>query len=181
MFTAARVRYLRLVQRAAWPLLLLPVVVGLAACTASTPPASTPRPTTSQAAAAKLAASPGAPAAARPSPSPGASAAPALQIVDATLADATPWVSLRLTGGEPQIVSGWRLEVGDKAVTIPGNAIVQPEDTLTLHVGDGDSSDREVFLGPDSTTLALAAAPGARVRLLDTAGKVMAETTVPRY
>jgi len=78
-------------------------------------------------------------------------------------------------------VSGWRLEVGDKAVTIPGNAIVQPEDTLTLHVGDGDSSDREVFLGPDSTTLALAAAPGARVRLLDTAGKVMAETTVPRY
>jgi hypothetical protein len=186
MFATATRRHLRLSQRAAWSLLVVPIVLGLAACTSSTPPpASTPKPSTTQASAkptasARPAASPGV-SAARPNASPSPSAAPGIQIVDATLADATPWVSLRLTDGEPQIVSGWRLEVGDQAVTIPGNAIVQPDDTLTLHAGEGQSSDREVFLGPESTTLALAASPGARVRLLDTSGNVMAETTVPRF
>src|SRR5262245_53173888 len=125
---------LPLSRRLACSLLLGPVVV-LAACTASRPPQPTAaRPTSAASSAApKAAASPGA-AAARPSPSP----APAgIQILDATLADATPWVLLRLTGGEPQIVSGWRLEVGDQAVTIPGNAIIQPGETLTLHAGEG--------------------------------------------
>jgi len=160
--------------------LLLPLALSLAACSAGAP--AQPKPTSassSKPTAAKPAASPGSSAAARPSPSPGAPAG--IQIVDATLADATPWVSLRLSGGEPQIVSGWRLEVGDKAVTIPGNAILQPDDTLTLHAGEGLSSDREIYLGDDSDALALAASPGVRVRLLDTTGKVMAETTVPRF
>jgi hypothetical protein len=104
-----------------------------------------------------------------------------LQILDATLADATPWVSLRLTDGEPQIVSGWRLEVGNQSIVIPGNAIIQPGDTLTLRAGVGQSSDREIFLGPDSYALALAATPGARVRLVNTTGEVAVETTVPRF
>src|SRR5690242_8300887 len=105
---------LPLSRRLACSLLLAPAVV-LVACTASRPPQPTAaRPTSAASSAApKAAASPG--AAARPSPSP----APAgIQILDATLADATPWVLLRLTGGEPQIVSGWRLEVGDQAVTV---------------------------------------------------------------
>jgi hypothetical protein len=104
-----------------------------------------------------------------------------VEIVDATLADATPWVSLKLSDGEPRIVSGWRLEVGTQAVVIPGNAVLQPGETLTLHVGDGMSSDREVFLGADSQTLALAASPGTTVRLVNTAGEVVAQTTVPRF
>ena len=62
-----------------------------------------------------------------------------------------------------------------------GNAIVQPDDTLTLHAGAGESSDREVFLGAESEALALAASPGTRVRLVDATGKVAAETTVPRF
>ena len=116
-------------RRIVCSLLLVPVV-GLAACTASAPAQPTAKPAAEKPTAVpKPAASPGASPAARPSPSP---AVAGLQILDATLADATPWVSLRLTGGEPQIVSGWRLEVGDQAVTIPGNAIVQPDDTLTL-------------------------------------------------
>ena len=78
-------------------------------------------------------------------------------------------------------MSGWKLEVGNQAVTIPGNAIVQPDDTLTLHAGAGQSSDREIFLGPESEALALAASPGARVRLIDATGQVAAETTVPRF
>jgi hypothetical protein len=177
---AAGLRRLSSPRALACSFVVAPLVLGLVACTASTPPpANTPKPATTQASAPKPAASPGASPAAKPSPSP--AVAQGLQIMDATLADATPWVSLRLTGGEPQIVSGWRLEVGDQAATIPGNAIVQPDDTLTLHAGDGQSSDREVFLGAESTSLALAAKPGAPVRLLDTTGKVMAETTVPRF
>jgi hypothetical protein len=166
------------VRRHALALLALPLILALAACSGGAPAASAPKPTAQTAArpTAKPAASPGA----RPSPSPSPEP-PGIQIVDATLADATPWVSLRLNGGEPQIVSGWRLEVGSQAVTIPGNAIVQPDDTLTLHAGAGESSDREVFLGPDSEALALAASPGARVRLVDATGKVAAETTVPRF
>lgn len=179
MFAAVLPLPVRTARRLLCSLLIVPVVIGLAACSASTPPPpaakSEAKPTS---AAPKTSASPGASPAAKPSPSP---AVAGLQILDATLADATPWVSLRLTGGEPQIVSGWRLEVGDQAVTIPGNAIVQPDDTLTLHAGEGRSSDREVFLGPESTALALAAKPGARVRLLDETGAVKAETTVPRF
>ena len=171
-------------RRLTWLLLMVALVVQ-AACTASTPASSNAaKPTATRAsstpsAAAKASPSPGTTAAARPSPSP--SGAPAIEIADATMADATPWVMLRLTGGEPQIVSGWRLEVGDKSVTIPGNAILQPGETLTLHAGDGPSSDREIFLGADSDALALAAAPGTRVRLVNTTGAVAAETTVPRY
>jgi len=101
--------------------------------------------------------------------------------VDATLADATPWVMLRLTGGEPIIVTGWKLQVGDQTATIPDNAILQPGETLTLHAGDGRSSDREIYLGAASEPLALAASPGARVRLLKPTGEVAAETTVPRF
>jgi hypothetical protein len=118
---------------------------------------------------------------ASPQASPSPRAEHPVQILDATLADATPWVSLRLTDGEPLIVSGWRLEVGNQSLVIPGNAVIQPGDTLTLHAGAGQSSDREVFLGPDSHALALAATPGARVRLVNATGEIAAETTVPRF
>ena len=155
----------------------------LAACTSSAPP-PTPKPASTPSAA-KPASSPAAKASPAPGASPQASPSPAaegqIQILDATLADATPWVSLRLSDGEPKIVSGWRLEVGSQTIVIPGNAIVQPGDTLTLRAGEGRSSDREVFLGPESHPLALAAIPGARVRLVDTTGQVVAETTVPRF
>jgi hypothetical protein len=90
-------------------------------------------------------------------------------------------VIIRLAGGEPTIVSGWKLEVADKSVVIPGNAIVQPGETLTLQAGAGQSSDRIIFLGEESQALALAASPGARVRLIKATGEVAAETTVPRF
>jgi hypothetical protein len=182
MSAALGLRRLQTLRRLAFSLALVSLVVGLAACAGSAPAQPTAKPTSASSSAPKATASPGASPAARPGASPSPSPAPAgIQILDATLADATPWVSLRLSGGEPQIVSGWRLEVGDQAVTIPGNAIVQPDETLTLHAGEGRSSDREIFLGPESNALALAAKPGARVRLLDEAGAVKAETTVPRF
>jgi hypothetical protein len=181
MFAALGHRPVHTARRLVCSFLLVPALLTLAACTASAPTQPTAKPEAKPTSSApKTTASPGASPAAKPSPSPSPAMA-GIQILDATLADATPWVSLRLTGGEPQIVSGWRLEVGDQAVTIPGNAIVQPDDTLTLHAGEGRSSDREVFLGPESDALALAAKPGARVRLLDATGAVKAETTVPRF
>jgi hypothetical protein len=160
-------------------------LLALAACTSSAPPAATSKPTqsaarpTAAAADAKASPSPGASPQASPSPSPRPEAV--LQILDATLADATPWVSLRLTDGEPLIVSGWRLEVGNQAITVPGNAIIQPGDSLILRAGEGRSSEREIFLGPESHAVALAATPGTRVRLVNATGQVAAETTVPRY
>lgn len=162
---------------------VLAASLSLVACTASAPAAPTQKPVATNATANAKPTSP----AAKPSPgaspiaSPSPSPAPLLTISDATLADATPWVSLRLSDGEPRIVSGWRLEVGNQAITIPGNAIIQPGDTLILHVGEGRSSDREVFLGAESHALALAAAPGVSVRLVSPTGEVMAQTTVPRY
>ena len=168
------------------PLLLaLPALLILAACTSAAPSPTPAKPTA--ASAAKTTAptpaapkpAPGASPSASPSPSPVPAAS--LEIVDATLADATPWISLKLSDGEPRIVSGWRIEVGAQSMVIPGNAIVQPGETLILHVGEGRSSEREVFLGPESNALALAAAPGARVRLINATGEAVAETTVPRF
>ena len=161
-------------------------LLALVACTSSAPPAATPKPGPTQSAARPIPpssgqASPAAKPSPQASPSPGASAENPIQILDATLADATLWVSLRLNEGEPLIVSGWKLEVGTQAIEIPGNAIIQPGETLTLRAGAGESSDREIFLGPDSYTLALAATPGTRVRLIKTTGEVAAETTVPRF
>lgn len=162
--------------------MLVPASLMLLVACSSAPaqPAATSKPAATSAPKASATGSPK-PAGASPSPSPSPSPEARLQILDATLADATPWVSIRLTDGEPQIVSGWRLEVGDKSIVVPGNAIVQPGDTLTLRVGEAQSSDREVYLGADSYALALAATPGTRVRLVDSTGKVAAETTVPRF
>jgi hypothetical protein len=165
-------------------LLLAPALLTLAACTSSAPPPATAKPAPTQGAA-KPTSSPAAKASPAPGASPQASPSPRagspLQILDATLADATPWVSLRLEDGEPLIVSGWRLEVGTQSIVVPGNAIIQPGETLILRAGEGRSSDREIFLGPESYPLALAATPGTRVRLINPSGDVAAETTVPRF
>ena len=165
-------------------LLLAPSLLLLAACSSSAPPPATPKPAPTQSAAKPTSspaakASPASGSSAQASPSPRAENP--IQILDPTLADATPWVSLRLAEGEPLIVSGWRLEVGNQSIVIPGNAIIQPGETLTLRAGEGQSSDREIFLGAESYPLALAATPGARVRLVKTTGEVAAETTVPRF
>jgi hypothetical protein len=183
MFAAVVRRYRsRLPRPLAVSLLIGSAIVGTVACSSSAPsptpakPAAT-RPASSASPAAKTSASPSA------SPKPGASpvASNVIEIADATMADATPWITLRLADGEPVIVSGWKLEVGTQSATVPGNAILNPGDTLTLRAGDGLSSDREIFLGAESQAMALAAAPGARVRLIKPTGEVAAETTVPRF
>jgi hypothetical protein len=103
-----------------------------------------------------------------------------VEITDASLGDATPWISLKNTTGEPIILSGWKLQVGTQLATIPGNAIAQPGETLTMHVESGDSSERDIYLGAEGEALAKAGAPGTPVRLMDPDGKLVSETTVPR-
>src|SRR4051794_10889807 len=112
------------------------------------------------------------------SPSPAAQVP--VRITDASLSDATPWVSLHNDGTAPVDVGGWHLIVGTEMAMIPEGATIQPGETLTLHAGDGPSSDREIYLGTSGEALASAAQPGVTVRLTDDDGQVVAQTTVPR-
>jgi hypothetical protein len=119
-------------------------------------------------------------AGASPSPSPSVPLA-RVEITDASIGDATPWISLKNTSGDPIILTGWKLQVGDQTATIPGNAIAQPGETVTMHVESGESSERDIYLGTEGEALAKAGAPGTPVKLMDPDGKQVSETTIPRY
>jgi hypothetical protein len=103
-----------------------------------------------------------------------------VQITDASIGDATPWISLKNTTGEPIILTDWKLQVGSATATIPGNAIAQPGETVTMHVKTGLSSERDIYLGTEGEALARAGAPGTPVKLSDPEGQVVSETAVPR-
>jgi hypothetical protein len=120
-------------------------------------------------------------AVASPSPSPSPAAQLPLRISDASLADATPWISIQNDGDAPVEVGGWLLQVGTVSAELPEEAVIQPGSALTLHAGSGMSSDDELFLGNAGTALVAAALPGAPVRLTDESGRVVAEVTVPRF
>ena len=49
-----------------------------------------------------------------------------------------------------------------------------------MHVKDGLSSERDIYLGTDGEALAKAGAPGTPVKLTDPSGAVVSEATVPR-
>ena len=159
--------------------------LALAACTPSTPAPSQPKPTATRAAGAASPVAAEARAGASPSvsapASPRSSVGPQVRIADASLADSTPWLSLRNTGDEAISLAGWRLEVGDRAAIVPEGTTLEPGRALTLLARDDINTGTEVFLGADGAGLMQAALPGTPVRLVDTAGKVWAETTVPRF
>jgi hypothetical protein len=116
-----------------------------------------------------------------PSPSPSPAAQLPVRIADASLADATPWLSLKNDGDAPVDVGGWRLQVGNATASLPENAVVEPGGSLTVHAGEGMSGDDELYLGSAGDALASAALPGVPVRLSDDNGAVIAEVTVPRF
>jgi hypothetical protein len=115
-----------------------------------------------------------------PSPSPSPAAQAPVRIADASLADATPWLSLQNTTGQAVDLGGWRLQVGAASAGLPDAAMVEPGGTLTLHAGTGPNSNDRLFLGDDGNALASAAMPGVPVRLTDERGQVVAEVTIPR-
>lgn len=104
-----------------------------------------------------------------------------VRIADASLSDATPWLSIRNDSDTPMDLGGWRLEVGGTAVSLPDDAVVRPGETLTLHAGEGPSSEHELYLGAEGESLIRAALPGTPVRLRDETGQIVAEATVPRF
>ncbi len=163
-------------RRLACPMVAVLALVALTGCAPSAPTPASPKPTATRAASA---ASP-ATASASPSPSPSPSIGARVRIADASLGDSTPWLSLQNTGDEAISLAAWRVEVGGQAATIPEDATIPPGETLTLHAREGISSESEVFVGADGAALAGAALPGTPVRLVDAAGRVIAETTVPR-
>ena len=118
---------------------------------------------------------------ASPSPSPSPAAQAPLRIADASLSDATPWLSIQNDGDAAVDVGGWQLQVGTASAELPDNAVIEPGGTLTLHAGTGMSSEDEVYLGDAGDALASAALPGSPVRLSDENGQVVAEVTVPRF
>ncbi|MGE3269573.1 MAG: lamin tail domain-containing protein [Chloroflexota bacterium] len=116
---------------------------------------------------------------ASPSPSPAASLP--LRIADASLGDATPWVSIENSGDAPIGLNGWQLQVGEAVAELPPGTTVPAGGALTLHPGVGLSGNGELYLGNAGDAVATAALPGTPVRLTDPAGHVQAESTVPRY
>jgi hypothetical protein len=119
-----------------------------------------------------------------PSPSPAAlapSGQTPIRIADASLADATPWLTVQNDGNTPVDVGGWRLQVGGASVELPDDAVVQAGSALTIHAGAGMSSEDEVYLGDAGEVLASMAMPGTPVRLTDGTGRVVTEVTVPRF
>jgi hypothetical protein len=165
-------------------------VAGASPAAATAVAAASPAAATAQAAASPVAATSASiigtavgsiPALASPSPSPSPAAQVPLRIADASLSDATPWLSIQNDGNAPVDVGGWRLDVGTATAEIPESAVVEPGGTLTLHAGAGMSSEDEVYLGDAGELLASAAQPGAPVRLSDGSGRTVAEATVPRF
>ena len=127
------------------------------------------------------------PALGSPSPSPSPAAlAPAMgtspvRIADASLSDATPWLTIQNDGGTPVDLGGWRLQVGGASAELPDDTIVEAGSALTVHAGEGMSSEDEVYLGDAGEVLASMALPGTPVRLTDGNGQVVTEVTVPRF
>jgi hypothetical protein len=115
-----------------------------------------------------------------PSPSPAAQGAGALRIADASLGDATRWLSIENNSREAIPMAGWKLQIGEATAELPADATVQPGSALTLHAGNGLSSEDELYLGNAGDALAAAAQPGTPVMLIDANGTVHARTTVPR-
>jgi hypothetical protein len=164
------------------------VVAGASPAAATLQAAASPAAATAQAAAspvtgtaAALAGTVVAAASPMASPSPSPAAQAPLRIADASLADATPWLSIMNDGDEPVELGGWHLQVGTASAELPDSAVVPPGGTLTLHAGTGLSSDDEIFLGDPGELLASAALPGTPVRLTDQDGHVIHEVTVPRF
>jgi hypothetical protein len=167
-------------------------VAGASPAAATAVAAASPAAATAQAAAAPVGATAvsvvgtaiGALASPSPSPSPAAlapSGQTPLRIADASLADATPWLSIQNDGDTPVDIGGWRLQVGGASAELPDDAVVQAGTALTIHAGEGTSSEDEVYLGDAGDVLAMAALPGAPVRLTDGTGQVVTEVTVPRF
>ena len=64
--------------------------------------------------------------------------------------------------------------------TLPGNASVAPNDTVTIHTASGTSAGKDIYLGQEASALLSGLQPGATVALVDAQGATVNEFVLPR-
>src|SRR6266542_59420 len=90
-----------------------------------------------------------------------ATAAAPIRIMGAQLSPTDPTLTIQNVSGQSVDMTGWKLGVGGTMVAIPSNAKVNANDSVTIHVAQGTSSGKDVYLGNEGMTLATALRPGA--------------------
>ena len=144
-------------------------------------PAASPAVASPVATSAAALASPAATTAAAASPA--AATAAAASPVRITAAQITPTdttVTVQNAGTAAVSMAGWKLRVGTATATLPGNASVAPNDTVTIHTASGTSAGKDIYLGQEASALLSGLQPGATVALVDAQGATVNEFVLPR-
>jgi hypothetical protein len=93
-------------------------------------------------------------------------------------------------------LSGWKLRIGGQTVTLPSNARIGPNATVTIHFmsppttptagttsttvnATPTTSGNDIYLGDQGAQLVTALRPGAKVTLENPQGQQMAEFALP--
>ena len=169
---------------AAAPAAPTPKPAAPAASPAASPiasPAASPAVASPVATSAAALASPAATTAAAASPA--AATAAAASPVRITAAQITPTdttVTVQNAGTAAVSMAGWKLRVGTATATLPGNASVAPNDTVTIHTASGTSAGKDIYLGQEASALLSGLQPGATVALVDAQGATVNEFVLPR-
>lgn len=156
--------------------------IATAAQPAASPAATAIAVASPSVAAAVTAASPAAATAvAGASPAAGtAIAASPVRISGAQLSPTDTTITVQNTSGSAVDLTGWRLRVGTATATLPANAQVAANDTVTIHTASGTTGGKDIYLGQDATALLTGLQPGASVALVNPQGSSAAEFTLPR-
>ena len=169
---------------AAAPAAPTPKPAAPAASPAASPiasPAASPAVASPVATSAAALASPAATTAAAASPA--AATAAAASPVRITAAQITPTdttITVQNAGTAAVGMAGWKLRVGTATATLPGNASVAPNDTVTIHTASGTSAGKDIYLGQEASALLSGLQPGATVALVDAQGATVNEFVLPR-
>lgn len=97
----------------------------------------------------------------------------------ASLSPTDPTLTIQNTSGQAVDMTGWKLQVGSSTVPMPSAAKVAPNDTVTIHVNNGTTSGKDVYLGSDAATIAGALKPGAKVAIVNQSGSTVSEFALP--
>jgi hypothetical protein len=110
-----------------------------------------------------------------------ATAVSALKITSAKTNQADPGIVLRNEGTQPVNLAGWSLLVGSSPVAIPGTigATVPPQQSVTLHFGQGTSTASDIYLGAASAQVASRLQPGSAIALVDARHEAVTSYSLP--
>ena len=107
-------------------------------------------------------------------------AASPVQIVGVKADPADPAIRVQNSSSVVVDLSGFTLRVGDASMVLPQNVVVQPGETVTLHLITGANNTRtDIYLGQAATTVLTGIRAGARVALVNNQGQAVAQFTIP--